>query len=378
VAEKLRLRCSALPPAFLCGASVRPGELVIDEANDAATMGTAAHAGHAVMVETGRVQWDAVPELAREHGVPERELRVLLALGQRVWNEIRESTPNASAEVAFSYHGDLVHEDDRFVLTGHVDVIGLSIGEATVIDWKDGRLDRDHGHQWRGYAFLALMAHPELQRVLGGIVWIREQEFEPYSMTREQALEWLDRLRSKVVHWDGKYRVGNHCTYCPRAHECEARKALVRRDVEAFTDEMTVAQVEDSNLIAAIPANDLIEGLLMADRVRLYAERYRDAIRDYVMQHGDVTGDEHALVLKHEERRGLDTRAAWPVLESMLDDEQMPDVIEVKISKVEDLVAKAAGKGKGAAAKRQLQKALDDAGAIHTTTITKLSVRRAQ
>jgi hypothetical protein len=377
VTEKLRLRCSALPMAFLCGGSVRPGELEIDEAHESAYTGRAAHEGHAHMVETGSVDWDAVPELARRYDVNERELRALLGLGQRLWNQIRDSFPNASAEVSLSYGQELAYEDDEFILTGHVDVLGFSGGVAYPGDWKDGRVDKPFAHQILGYCFLVLMTWAEIARAQGGIMWVRENEFEPYSMTREQATEWLERLRTEVVRWDGVYRPGNHCTHCRRSHDCVARKALVRRDVEVFTDKMTVATAEDANALQAMAPETMIDLLARADRVRLFAERVRDAIRDHVMRHGEVVGDGYKLVLQHEERRGLDTRAAWPVLESVLDDEQMPEVIELKISKIEDIVAKAAGKGKGAAAKRQLQEALDEAGAIKTSVTTKLVVRRA-
>jgi hypothetical protein len=375
--EKLRLRCSALPMAFLCGGSVRRGELEIDEAHESAYTGRAAHEGHAQMVGTGSVDWDAVPELARRYDVNEKELRALLGLGQRLWNQIRDSFPNASAEVSLSYGQELAYEDQEFVLTGHVDVLGFSGGIAYPGDWKDGRVDKPFAQQILGYCFLVLMTWTEISRAQGGIMWVRENEFEPYSMTREQAAEWLERLRAEVVRWDGVYRPGNHCTHCRRSHDCVARKALVRRDVEVFSDNMTVARVEDETALMAMTPDEIVEVLVRADRVRLFADRVREAIRDHVIRNGEVTGSQYKLALQHEERRGLDTRAAWPVIESMLDDEQMPEVIEVKISKVEDLVAKAAGKGKGAAAKRQLQQALDDAGAINTTTITKLSVRRA-
>lgn len=374
---KLRLRCSALPLAFACPGSVRRGELVIDEVSDAAFMGRAAHEGHAHMVETGRVDWDGVPELARKHGVEEKDLRVLLALGWKLWRQLRESVPNASTEVEFRYRVDLGHEEADFELTGHVDVIGFAGGEAIIDDWKDGRVDKDYSEQWRGYAFLALHTYPELTRAKGGIAWVREQDFEPYSMTRTEAARWLERLRNEVVRWDGVYRAGNHCKHCPRAHECPARRALVRRDVEVFSDKMTVARVEDADVIATIPPNDLIKGLLMASRVELAAKRFRDAVRDYVMKHGEVSGEEYVAVIQHESRRELDTAAAWPVLESVLDDESMPKAIEIRISKLEELVAKAAGKGNGAAAKRRLSKALEDAGAVKTSVTTKLVVRRA-
>jgi hypothetical protein len=363
--------------AFLCPGSVRRGELVIDAANEAAYMGRAAHEGHAHMVETGSVDWDAVPDLARRYDVNEGELRSLLALGQKLWNQIRESFPNASTEVALSYGQEFSYEEEDFVLTGHVDVLGVSANTAHPGDWKDGRVDKPFAEQILGYCALVLLTWRELERAAGGIMWVRENEFEPYSMTRRQLPIWLERLRSEVVHWDGTYRPGDHCKHCHRDHECAARKALVRRDVEVFSDQMTVARVEDADLMAAMDPDELIKGLVMADRVALYAERYRKACREHVMKHGEVTGGLYRLALQHEERRGLDTRAAWPVLESALGNEQMADVIELRVSRAEELVAKAAGKGQGAGAVRKLRKALEDADAVKINTVTKLTVRRA-
>jgi hypothetical protein len=99
--EKLRLRCSALPLAFKCAGSVRRGPLVIDERSEAADLGTAAHEGLAEMVSQGRVQWDDVGELAKRHGVDERELRILLALGQKLWDQVSSSFPGADTEMLF-------------------------------------------------------------------------------------------------------------------------------------------------------------------------------------------------------------------------------------------------------------------------------------
>lgn len=99
--QLIHLRCSSLPLAFRCPASVRRGVVPINEANDAADVGTAAHEGLATMVRTGHVDWDAVPDLARKYGVDEAELRALLAQGQRLWDQIKDAFPSCSTEVAF-------------------------------------------------------------------------------------------------------------------------------------------------------------------------------------------------------------------------------------------------------------------------------------
>ena len=99
--EKLRLRCSSLPLAFRCAGSVRRGPLVIDERNDAGELGTAAHEALANLIDTGRVDWEALTALAQKHNVDATELRTLVALGARLWDSVKESFPMASTEVHF-------------------------------------------------------------------------------------------------------------------------------------------------------------------------------------------------------------------------------------------------------------------------------------
>lgn len=372
MAEKIRLRCSALPLAFRCAGSVRRGTLVIDERNEAADTGTAAHEGLATAVAAGRVDWEGLPELALRHGVYERELRALVAMGAQLWEQLKDSFPNASTEVALS------HEEETFVLTGHVDVLGFSAGTAHVGDWKGGRLDKDFAEQLMGYAALVLLTYPDVERATAGIMWIREQDYEHYTMGRHLLAKWLERLRDEVVNWDGTFKPGTHCAHCHRSHECPAANALVRRDVAVIADKALVASVEDEAALAAMAPEAIIDVLLKADLVRKHAERVRDAVRQHVMKHGPLVARGHKLVLQHEERRSLDTWAAFPVLEAAgIEDRDMASIIDVSISKAEELVAQKAGKGKGAAAKRALREALEEAGAVKTGVTTKLVVRRA-
>lgn len=100
----LELRASGLPLAFLCGGSVRPDGLGINETNAPALVGTAAHEGLAGLVVTGRVDWSGVPEIASRHNIPAElvpELRMLIAQGAKLWAEVKASFPEAQTEVLF-------------------------------------------------------------------------------------------------------------------------------------------------------------------------------------------------------------------------------------------------------------------------------------
>lgn len=368
----LWLRCSGLPLALLCPGSVRPEGLRVDSSHPAAAVGTAAHEGLARLVETGRIDWGATGELAARHGVDEGELRYLLAQGQRLWAEICDGFPQAQAEV------ELRHEEEDLELTGHADVLALTGTTIRIADWKSARLDHSHAEQLRGYCALALLAHPWAELAEAYVLWLRDGEAESYSMDRAQLERWLEALRAQVVDWDGTYRVGEHCQFCHRSHECPAGRALVRRDVAAIADDALLARVEDADALAALAPEQIVEVLGKADLVYRYAERVRRAIREHVQRNGDVVGGGKRLTLQQEERRSLDPMAAWPVLDEALSEEELAQIITLNVSEAERLVAKKAPKRKGAAAVRELRARLDEAGAIKISTITKLVVRRAE
>jgi hypothetical protein len=371
---KLVLRCSALPLAFKCAGSVRPGAVPINESNDAADVGTAGHEGLAEMVKTGRVDWEAVPALAKKHDVDEAELRVLLALGAQLWHDVRESFPGAETEVAMQAEiGDAV-------LTGHADLIGRSALTAHVGDWKLGRLDSNYREQLIGYAVLALLTHPELTAATAGVLWVREHEYEHYALSRPGLDEWRKRFTAEIVNWDGVFRPGSHCQYCPRSHECPAANALARRDLAIIADQDLPGQLEDRETIAELVRRDPDRAVALVEKARALtkqADRVIEAIKAEVLRSGDVEGEAKRLTLQRTEKRHLDVLQTFPVLEDLeFDDNERAEVISISVSKAESVVAKRAGKGSGAQAVRDFNAKLAKAGAISTSTSVSLVVRR--
>ena len=374
----LVLRCSKLPIAFLCPGSVRPDELLIDEVNDEATLGTAAHDGLATLVETGEVNWPEVPELATRYGVSESGLRLLLGNGAKIWAEVHERFPNARTEVELAYHAD------DFVLTGHADILGRSGGvdllgrrsanTAHVGDWKGGRLDTAYREQLLGYCALAMLADVTLESATAEVLWLRELEWEHHSLTCAQLPAWLERLRSEVVQWDGIYRPGKHCPHCVRSATCPAANALARRDVAAIAnlDADVAAQLE------TLAPEEKIDLLEMADHVAKIAKSVRATMRTHVLEHGDVSDGKRRLTVVQDEERKLDVLAAFPILEDAgFGDDDWVRVLTISIAESERIVAKRAGRGKGAKAVRELRAQLAEASAIETVTTPKLVTRRA-
>lgn len=364
----LQLRCSALPLAFKCAGSVRLGEVVINDTSDAAELGTAAHEGLATMVNTGRVDWQGVPALAKGHGFNEGELRGLLAAGAKLWEPVKDSFPNAMTEADLSYEGK------GFVLTGTADILGRDETTAIVGDWKGGRLDGDYREQVIGYAALSLLDYyRHLSKAVASVLWVRDGDVEPYSLTRAELPAWEERLVREVVEWDGTFRPGPHCAHCRRNHECPAANALVRRDVAVIANTDL-----DETALATMTPDQKVELLAKADMVVKFAGRVRDAMRADVMKNGDIVGAGKMLTLQHEERRKLKVIPTLEVLEGLGFGNRLAlaPVIDISAAKVEKVIAERAGKGNGAGAVRDFRAALEAAEAVETETVTKLVTRR--
>lgn len=364
--KKLELRCSGLPLAFRCPGSVREASLPINETGEAADLGRAAHELLAQLVTTDRIPWDDLPAVAKRYQVDAEELRVLMHLGAQLWNAVKESCPNPLTEV------ELMHHLGPATLTGHADIYSRTGTEAFIPDWKTGRADSDYSEQLKGYAALALLEDVELTKATAAVLWVRDGTYEQYTMDRAGVWEWMRRVESEIIQWDGTYRPGKHCEYCPRAHECPARAALVRSAVAAITGQ------DVGEVVAAMAPEQVVQLSEMADIARSQVERVKAAIKKRVEQQGDVTALGKVITLAVEQRRKLKPVEAFAVLEERgFGDAEWAQVIDMSVSAAEKIIATKAGKGKGAAAVRELKAALEAAEAVETETVTRLVTRRA-
>jgi len=354
----LSVRCSALPRILRCSASADAPDLPIASTSDAAETGTEVHRHAARLVQTGAVDWDAVPRSP--------EVRMLVAAAVRAWSDLGLGHLPAIEELSLSATVGTV------TVTGHADSVILGEdGTATILDWKTGRLDTDYREQMRGYACLLLIDSARTERVDTVTVWLRDGEIERHTFDRDDLAAWCDQIAALGAA--GSYTSGPHCTYCPRSHECPAWNALARRDAAALLD-VDPATLADT--LATMPAEKILDLYRQAKRVDAIAYRVKEALRLHVTKSGDVVADGARLTMTTEHRREIDTAAAWPILESELTDAELAACVSVSVSKVEDAVAKKAGRGKGAAAKRALAERLEAAGAVTLTQISKLTERR--
>lgn len=371
--QLIKLRASAMPTAFKCGGSVQPCAIECDEVNEAAENGTAAHKCLESLATTGKVDWDSIDQICDELDGDSEEVRMLCSKAAKIWPKIRDTFPCALTEIAVSY--ELPSLDVAGLkLTGHIDAISIVGNQVRILDWKTGRLDANYSHQMKAYLAMVLLAFPSLEGGTATIVWVRQGDVENYTMTRQDALRWVGEFEKRVVEWDGVYRTGDHCVHCRRQHECQAGNALARSYVAAVS-ELDADAISSS--VMTMPADDMIQLYHRARLVSQIAEKALKAIKARVDKQGEVVGSETKLYLDVEPRRELDVQKTWAVLDEIgFTEEDFAAVVKMPVGKVEERVAELAGKGNGAAAKRDLAQKLELAGAITINEVLKLEERR--
>lgn len=368
-ANMIELRASRMPLALKCPGSTVPPVVAVEESNQAAALGTAVHEVLRALAERDLVQWDSIPTVAAAHGVDPEDVFMLARMAMKLWPSLRDSFAGAMTEVALSA------EVAPILLTGHADLLSIRERVARAADWKTGRVDSDYSAQMRSYAALVLLENQDLVEVTVTIIWIRDGEIENYTMNRAGLKEWIGEVRARILEWDGVYHPGRHCIYCPRSHECDAANALVRRDVAALSDKDLAERIETS--LSLMQPSGIIELLRKADNVIDVASRVRAAIKSHVTARGDVVGDGVRLTVDTQTRRDLVPEKAWPVLEDAgFESADFAACIDMHISKVEKIVAQRAARGKGAAAVRDLDAKLDEAGAMQSKEWEVLKVKR--
>jgi hypothetical protein len=375
------VRCSALPLAFACAASLRRVEVRIDPVNPMGEHGTAAHdVMHQLVDMNAETLFEVdLAALAQRHGVDEEQLRIAAFGGLKIWKQIRHLYPNAQGEIALQHTITITAPDGTelvITLSGHPDLLSVEGALARGGDWKFGRVDHDFREQMLGYCVLVFLNYPGVERVEWATYWMRESDVEYHSMTRAELGPWLERFAERIAAWDGTYRPGAQCTYCPRSHECPAAIATWKREVQALADGPMLALVEAE--AREVPARALGDFFARVKAIGVLCDRARDAVRLRVEQAGGSVdlGDGTELRLNETNRRTLDVAKAWPVLQAAVPGGDMTPYLDVSLSKVESAVAKEAGRGKGAEAKRQLTKELEAVGALGVTTTRSLIAAR--
>jgi hypothetical protein len=359
-----------MPMACLCPGSVRHDGLLVAMASDAASNGSAAHELVTALPRMGDIDWTIVDAVcSRYPGADQKEVRLLCGLAVSLWARVSSSFPNALAEVSVP---DV--RSDEFELTGHMDLVAIIGDEARLADWKFGRRDYNYRHQMLAYLSLLLTRYPELHRGTATILWARDQELEQYSLDQHGAADWLRSVLTDVVRWDGVFHPGAHCQYCRRHVSCHGANAIERAAVAALSG---VSPEDVKAQIAEMPTGQVIALYRQAKLAEATAKAVRDAIRNRA-RGAEINDGTTRLYLAETTRRQLDLVKAWPVLEQAgFGDKEFSVCASLSLADAEGIVAKKAGPGSGAKAKRELSDRLDAAGAITRITTHRVEERRS-
>jgi hypothetical protein len=344
-----------------CGASAEPPRVSVEEWSDPADVGTRVHRLLQSVVEGEEVDLTCL----------DSNTRFLVSSGITVWHgsrgfvALRDAFPGATCERSLEL------DMGGVTLTGHLDVRSDVVRTVRILDWKSGRVDYDYSQQMLGYCALELASNPFIERAEAHIVWLREREVEPWVMTHEELPGWVERVGSALGSRSTVY--GRHCTFCPRAHECSGRAAVVRRDAQSLLD---LTDEELSSGLATMTPDRIIELTQQARSVSTAADRVVAAVRMHAAERGDIVGASSKLTLAEQNRKKVDTALAWPVLQRHLTDDELAKCLDVRLTAANDaVVAKAPPRG-GAAAKREFQSDLEAAGAVTSNTVRILTEKR--
>jgi hypothetical protein len=362
----MKLRCSSLPAAVQCPASVIvvPGALAIGSDGDAARLGTAIHSLLADYVRTGELPTeDQKREVALKYGIenPAGDMTYLFWTGKEAWGELRDSfPPNPLVEIAMEFTlGDLL-------LTGHMDVAGDCGEIVRGVDWKSGRKPSNYYSQVMGYIVELFQNFPGAQKAVLNLVWLREKMMETVVKTRAEAVEWAREMYARVT--SGLYNPGTVCRFCPRQTNCPALREKMRAIMLDLTGKDHQLPALTAETWLAIQPS-VTTGWHNMKMVEDLFENFKAFVRDGVERFGSlsITDKTELRLVSVSPRKSLDTAKAWPIVAQQLTDEELEEVTTIKLSDVNTIVAKKAGRGKGKAAKAALLESLEAAEAVILT-----------
>jgi hypothetical protein len=367
------IRASSTPRILACNASLHaPGERINPDSPEA-RLGSAGHVIYETLPTTGQPDWDRIPGVAKEYRVGEEDLRILAAQAKKLWESPLPGWNGTMGEIfceAITEHQMQVDLGEGVTLTGSPDLLFDHGDSIYVIDWKTGRVDRDYRAQLASYALLAadggafVTAH-----VI--VAWVRDGETEQHLWTWNELQEHRKALvkAAQPYSWDGTYRPGDHCAYCPIEASCTARTAMVRADIGAMLD-------SDADSFGALEPAAQVELVEKARAVEKLCKRIVSAARAHVIEHGTVEGDGRSLVISEVERSSVDTGKAMPVLRYYVHATRLGECLTMKVSAAKKAVGEGANRGKKGETIKAFLADLEAHGALTKTITRKLEIKR--
>jgi hypothetical protein len=359
------IRCSSTDRALACASSLAPTEYPYNPNSDEAREGTA---GHEVLAELVDGSTLTIEDLAAKHGVDQKSLEILAAMGGQAWDKVKHLFDDPRTECPV-----MTEIAPEVILRGTADLLNLG-GELIVADWKLGWTPSEHPAQLKSYA---LCASQEYGMPADGIVrafevWVRLGEIRSYEFSEDVLLAHRDELLDQVDKVGKQYGPGAvACKYCPHQNHCQARDEWLRASCSAL------AVIEPSG---TLDMPRVLGALYDESRALSTALKTYDKALEAVLSTGDKTiplpgGRVLTLETTDQERLASGPTLDW-ALEQGFSDVQMGSLFSASKSGLEAAVKANAPKGKGASWVRDAFAELKTRGAIETVKTTRKKITR--
>lgn len=358
--KRQMIRCSSLPLISKCPAAAQQPQYAVRQIDEsAANVGSAVHLAMEQVASRGQSIPAACEQAAWKYHVDVNDVRVLVYLAAQVWESIKEFFPAPHFEVELA--------TDDMALVGHPDVVSYDdmLHRVSILDYKSGRVDFDHRAQVVGYAYLAMQKYPEAESAYVAVARVREQVIDGVILSREEVEKEIAGILEAIKR-PTEFIRGEHCRYCPRSHECPAKTQIM---AQAAVSLAPWAKSLPTDRAPEVMANVLEQCKLLEDAIA--AARW--AIKTDVHAAGGSIqlSDGREIVLVEQERSTIDYCIGEDVLRKYVGD-VLPSALEVGIGKLKKIV----GRKGGGRAVSEMYDELEQCGAITTTVVDRLEVRR--
>lgn len=313
----MKIRASETPRFLQCS-RYKAEPIQIDEANEAAAVGTAVHTAME-LIARGESPKKAYTRAIRGLAVESERLGEMWAMVQTGAEQLETFTGEldgwtviAEKSMATAFPAGIEK------LTGTPDLILISPDwkRVVIIDWKTSRdtsdLDVIYHAQLLSYALLWASESPktvEYQLVVSGL---RDNVYYSTRAEREELREHATSLMRAAT--DEAYRTGEHCRYCRAQYTCPAILAKTQAAVRTLeNDAYTVA-----DLIRTGRFGEIWE---LRKNIERRLDEFKEAARQHIAANGPISlGGGKALTLTTTRTKTIAPNEALNLLRTVEDD----------------------------------------------------------
>lgn len=372
------VRASSCDRIMSCNFSSIKPEMKIDTSGPFTYFG---NCGHSIMAKIVKHDMTTLPDISKElenfqvDPTQERSLRIACHIGLKEYRDTISPSIDRQHLISETKHSRQI--DDDHTLTGHPDLACLLHDQKTLFcaDWKFGEVS-NHWNQLKAYVFILLQYYPQVENVLLGQYFFRENDKVVREFTVEHIMEeWLVDFKQALASdtlkpsWDS-------CKYC-HVMDCKARDRLSH-------DTIATLSTVDHTVTTAVAMADRYEDVKL---VQKKIDQYKEHLKDQILMTGEAIQLTNGNVLDVEDdhRDTLYLNEAIDVLKGYFKPDSLEDLITLlspcitmKKGALEDLIGQRAPNRMKGKEKTRIKDEMDAAGAIKTKSFKTLKLQKGK